>query len=140
MHRRAAAAARRLQVPPRLQTPIASILDPAEELKSCVILGFSRGGGHLLSYTAADGREGYGLQLWAFARHEPCRRLWSVPLFRAGGGVARRGSEEEEFDGPGALSVTIAETPGGELLGEGRGTLPARRTACCACACARAHA
>lgn len=52
-----------------------------------VLLGFTRDGGHLVSYTsqpvaAADGAEGYALQLWRFEPGQRCRRLWSVPLFR----------------------------------------------------------
>lgn len=55
-----------------------------------VLLGFTRDGCHLVSYTtqpaaAADGQDGYSLQLWSFAPGARCRRLWSVPLFRCGG-------------------------------------------------------
>lgn len=52
-----------------------------------MLLGFTRDGCHLLSYTsqpvaAADAAEGYALQLWRFEPGQRSRRLWSVPLFR----------------------------------------------------------
>jgi hypothetical protein len=52
-----------------------------------VLLGFTRDGGHLVSYTtqpvaAADAQDGYCLQLWRFQPGVRCIRLWSVPLFR----------------------------------------------------------
>ena len=54
-----------------------------------MLLGFTRDGCHLVSYTvhpvaAADGVDGYSLQLWSFHQGQRCRRLWSVPLFRWG--------------------------------------------------------
>lgn len=60
-----------------------------------VLLGFTRDGCHLVSYTtqpvaAADGQEGYSLQLWSFAPGARCRRLWSVPLFRCRPGLCAR--------------------------------------------------
>ncbi len=66
-----------LTQPCRRRTPFAG----------AVLLGFTRDGCHLLSYTsqpvaAADGAEGYALQLWRFETGQRCRRLWSVPLFR----------------------------------------------------------
>lgn len=97
-------------------------MDPEEQLKSCIILGFTRGGAHLLSYTsaptaAADGHEGCALQLWAFELGAPCRKLWSVPLFRGSSSLEGSGGGEEDFaEAP--LAVTVAEAPGGQLLGE----------------------
>lgn len=60
---------------------------PCPDLAGAVLLGFTRDGCHLLSYTsqpvaAADAAEGYALQLWRFETGQRSRRLWSVPLFR----------------------------------------------------------
>lgn len=66
---------------------------PARLPAGAILLGFTRDGCHLLSYTtqpvaAADSQEGYCLQLWSFQRGARCRRLWNVPLFRWVGGCA----------------------------------------------------
>ncbi len=62
----------------------------------CILLGFTRDGGHLVSYTstpvaAADGKEGCCLQLWSFHRSAPCRKLWNVPLFRTDTSLDQQG-------------------------------------------------
>lgn len=74
-------------VPRSGQHPIEALLDESSDLKSVVLLGFTRDGLHLVSYTtqpvaAADGQEGYCLQLWSFSPGARCRRLFNVPLFR----------------------------------------------------------
>lgn len=68
------------------RTPRPSALPPPHPL-GVVLLGFTRDGAHLVSYTtqpvaATDGQEGYCLQLWSFTPGARCRRLWSAPLFR----------------------------------------------------------
>ena len=60
---------------------------PPNPYAGVVLLGFTRDGSHLISYTtqpvaAADAQDGYCLQLWRFQPGARCARLWSVPLFR----------------------------------------------------------
>ncbi|PSC76438.1 hypothetical protein C2E20_0265 [Micractinium conductrix] len=107
-------------VPASCQTPIETLLDAAGELKSAVLLGFTRDGCHLVSYTvhpvaAADGVDGYSLQLWSFHQGQRCRRLWSVPLFRTPTYLEAL-EDEEEFMGGDDMLLTVAEAPDSSLL------------------------
>ncbi|KAL4859348.1 hypothetical protein ACK3TF_000466 [Chlorella vulgaris] len=110
-------------VPPSCQVPIECVLDePAGDLQSTILLGFTRDGGHLLSYTtqrvaAADGQEGYCLQLWRYQPGQRCRRLWSVPLFRTPAYLDSL-ADEDSFTAADDLLLTLAEAPDGSLLGE----------------------
>lgn len=111
------------KVPQQLQLQIDDIIDSEGEIKSCVLLGFSRCGNFLMSYTtspvaAADGLEGYCLQVWSFLNDSPCRKLWNIPLFRVDTSCADS-EDNEGFDTcavSGGLALTVAESADGSLL------------------------
>ena len=69
------------QVPPALQISIETLVDDERALLSAVLLGFTRSGDHLISYTS--GEDGWHLQLWIFTPGMRCKRLYKVPLFTA---------------------------------------------------------
>jgi len=69
------------QVPPALQISIETLVDDERALLSAVLLGFTRSGDHLVSYTS--GEDGWQLQLWSFTPGMRCKRLYNVPLFIA---------------------------------------------------------
>lgn len=89
----------------------------------CIILGFTRDGHHLVSYTtsgvaAAAGAHGFSLQLWAFGPSGRLRRAWSAPLFRTGPYLSSLTEEHDEFTPELEMSITVAEAPDGSLIGE----------------------
>ena len=69
------------QVPPDLQIPIETLVDEERSLLSAILLGFTRSGDHLVSYTT--GEDGWHLQLWSFDPGRRCRRLYNIPIFVA---------------------------------------------------------
>ncbi|KAK9803572.1 hypothetical protein WJX72_001301 [[Myrmecia] bisecta] len=109
------------QVPIRLQIPIETVLDDQRAMLSCVLLGFTRDGDHLISYTstpvaAADNLEGYHLQVWRFSMTDRIERLSNIPLFQAGS--AGRPDEHAELfgDTADAKRVTVCETADSQFL------------------------
>jgi hypothetical protein len=107
----------------RFALPIAELVDEDGLLLTCVVLGFSRCGRHLISHTpraspASDGVGGHSLQLWALPACSPgrCRRLWTAPLFCSRGAAAWGAEEGDEFAPPRALRLAVHEPPGGGLL------------------------
>ena len=98
-------------------------------IAGCIILGFTRDGNHVISYTtggvaAGLGQPGLCLQLWAFCAGRRLRRAWSVPLFRTGGYLAGLGQEPTDFETETDMSLTVAEAPDGSLIGAGVGGQP----------------
>ena len=67
-------------MPTANQIPIETLIDEDRALLSAVLLGFTRSGDRLVSYT---GEDGWHLQLWSFTPGRRCRRLYNVPLFAA---------------------------------------------------------
>ena len=66
-------------MPPALQISVETLVDNERALLSAVLLGFTRSGDHLVSYTS--GEDGWHLQLWSFAPGMRCKRLYNVPIF-----------------------------------------------------------
>jgi hypothetical protein len=66
--------------PPRLRVPITRLLDAARALLRCILLGFSRDGEHLLSYSQRSGA--YALHVFRFRAGAPATLVAVVPLFR----------------------------------------------------------
>eukprot|EP00899_Mesostigma_viride_P010637 jgi/Mesvir1/19575/Mv09879-RA.1 len=127
------------QVPPRLRIPVATLVDESRQLLQCVLLGFTRSGDFLISYSAdgafassAPGAEGpsrarYHLQVWRFTIHEPLRLFAWAPLFRASGGwqvdLDPEGDSDEEDpelhlreESRSHLLITLYESPDQRFL------------------------
>lgn len=111
------------QIPPSLRVPIRDIVDQGDALLTCVLLGFSRDGTKLLSYTnqptvASDGQGGWCLQIWDFRPGRRTRRLYNVPLFRS---ASESQLSSRADDSPGSASgqhlrLTIQESLMGDFL------------------------
>ncbi len=107
----------------RFALPIAELVDEEGLLRTCVVLGFSRCGRHLISHTpraspASDGAAGHSLQLWALPEQSggAARLLWSLPLFCSRAGEEWAAEEADDFAPPRALRLAVHEPPGGGLL------------------------
>ena len=54
-------------IPPRLTIPVERVIDDARKMLSCVLLGFTADGDHLVSYSAEGGENfSFELQIWKF--------------------------------------------------------------------------
>ena len=74
-------------IPPRLTIPVERVIDDARKMLSCVLLGFTADGDHLVSYSAEGGENfSFELQIWKFqpgARARLLARSGSIALYVA---------------------------------------------------------
>jgi len=100
-------------LPKRLCVPVERLLDRDRLLLSGVLLGWSRDGNHLLSYTRRDGE--YELHVWRTrpGAASPARLFVSVPLFGKAGGRDAGPFGDDERD---LLLLHVVESACGQLL------------------------
>ena len=98
-------------IPPRLTIPVERVIDDARKMLSCVLLGFTADGDHLVSYSAEGGENfSFELQIWKFQPGARARLLATTPLFESDMGDFGRGMRglSEDFGGAFADAPTEA--------------------------------
>ncbi|KAK9845985.1 hypothetical protein WJX81_007636 [Elliptochloris bilobata] len=113
------------EVPQRLRLCTEEILPPhSDTFLSCISLGFTRCGGHLLSYTCGSctssfSEKGFHLQVWAVQPAHQAQLVVNVPLFKAYHDLLSFDSSECFLE-PDVLAqdvaVMICESEDGRLL------------------------
>ena len=125
-------------IPPRLTIPVERVIDDARKMLSCVLLGFTADGDHLVSYSAEGGENfSFELQIWKFQPGARARLLATTPLFESDMGDFGRGMRglSEDFgrgfrgcaDGGERAGTRVREL-GPFDAGGARGGAQARRT------------
>ncbi|PRP76383.1 hypothetical protein PROFUN_15284 [Planoprotostelium fungivorum] len=89
--------------PPHAIASLDEIIDDRGELRTCIILGFTRDGNHLISYSSTTDNSGahhffseeeqhYFLQIWSFKLKNKSKKISEHPLFGGAAISTRHGS------------------------------------------------